>query len=160
MTSYVRELVELLKNKKVFFDFDGTLCECRYGEYCSIVAGNHSTFLEACVFDNPYEDAKPIRIMQEVVEALDSENIYILGRTSGSLENDYKKVFLGKHFPNIKPENMIFVNSTRDKCIFMDRFSSVYGKENLVLIEDDFSTIIDAELNFGLKCLHISSFMN
>lgn len=160
MTPYVKSIVGKLKDKKVFFDFDGTLCECRYGDYCSVVAGNKSTFLEACVFDNPYKDARPISIMQEVINTLNPENIYILGRTSGSVENKYKEQFLNQYFPSIKNENMIFVNSIEDKCIYLDRLSSKYNRENLVLIEDDFTTIIKAELEYQLNCYHISSFMN
>lgn len=160
MTPYVKSIVDNLMDKKVFFDFDGTLCECRYGNFCSVVAGKKSTFLEACVFTNPYEIAKPICIMQEVVKALNPDNVYILGRTSGSIENKYKEKFLNKHFPSIKNENMIFVNTAEDKCIFLDRLSDKYDKEKLVLIEDDFATIIKAELEYNLNCYHISSFMN
>lgn len=163
MTDYVRKIVENLKDKKCFFDFDGTLCECRFmkamGEGCSFV-NKDCNFLELCIIEDPYKDARPVGIMKEVLENLNPENIYVLGRTNGTPENIHKINFLHKYFPMIKDENMIFVNSAEAKCVYINQLRWLCGTNDLILIEDDYNTILMAENNYSINCYHVSSFMS
>lgn len=163
MTEYVKTIIEDIKNKKCFFDFDGTLCECRFlremGYGCSFV-NKDCNFLELCISGDPYKNARPVKIMQEVLENLDPENIYILGRSNGTPENVHKINFLHRYFPMIKDENMIFVNSAEAKCIYINQLRNVYYSNDFVLIEDDYNTILTAENNYSISCYHVSSFMS
>lgn len=162
MTNYVKDIINKIKDKKCFFDFDGTLCECRFivknQEMCSYV-NEKFNFLETCIIKNPYKDAKPIKIMQEVINELDKENIFILGRSNGTPENIHKIDFLHTHFPKIKDENIIFVNSSESKCIYLSQIKQI-NNVDVILIEDDYNTILTAEKTYNINCYHISSFMS
>lgn len=163
MTENVKQIVNVLKNNKCFFDIDGTLCVCRFikdeKEYCSIINKDFD-FLGACILGEPYKDAKPTTIMQEVIEELDPDNIYTLGRSNGTPENVHKIEFLHKFYPKIKDENMIFVNSAEAKCLYLTHLKTKLKTDNLILIEDDYNTILMAENTYDLKCYHISSFLS
>lgn len=163
MTLYVKEIIEKLKDKKCFFDFDGTLCECRFikngKEMCSYVNKDFN-FLEICILEDPYKDALPVQIMLQVLKELNPDNIFVLGRTNGTPENVHKINFLHKYFPMIKDENMIFVNSAEAKCVYLNQLRIKNSTNDVVLIEDDYNTILLAENNYNLDCYHISSFMS
>lgn len=159
MRKNVQEILDKEANDTIwFFDFDGTLTVSRFGNKCSFVNENMN-FLEYCIHQNPYENAKPVEIMQQFIAQLPPENVYLLGQSNNTLENRHKIQFMHTFYPDVKDENMIFVNSKEAKLIVMTEFKKLLGKDNLVLVEDNYDTILMAEAKYNIRCYHISSFL-
>ena len=104
-------MIEKLKDKYVFFDVDGTLSEYRYND--RLYGGGCSELgcqsLEDLLFNDLYYKARPLRTMQNIIKNLDSNKIFILGAITTNTEIEQKYKWLKEYYPNIKRENMFFI---------------------------------------------------
>lgn len=154
------ELVEKLKDKLVFFDFDGTLSEFRFYDK---VGPEEMTgeFLYNLAFGKIYDNVRPLNTMQEVVSKLNPEKIYILGAITLNSEIEEKKAWLNKNYPSIKEENMIFVDSTKTKLEILEAYKKKFNLEykDIVFVDDMHATIMKAE-EMGFIAYHPSSFVD
>lgn len=155
-------MLDKLKEKYVFFDVDGTLSEYRfndrlYGGGCSEL-GCQS--LEDLLFSNHFLNARPLKTMQEIVNSLDKDKIFILGTIVTNHEIEQKYKWLDKNYPNIKKENIIFVSSTMLKpnviLEYVKRLN--INVKDLVFIDDRLDVLRKAE-ELGITAYHPSSFM-
>lgn len=154
------ELVKSLKDKLVFFDFDGTLAEFRF--YNKVGPENvEGKFLYKFAFDNLYESIRPLATMQEVVKNLNPDNVYILGAVVLNSEIEQKYKWLNKNYPSIKRENMIFVSNKDIKLDMLEAYRMKYNLEykDIVFVDDAHYTIQKAEA-LGFTAYHPSSFVD
>ena len=144
-----------------FFDVDGTLSEYRYddklyGGGCSLL-GCQS--LEDLLFNNLFYKARPLKTMQNIIEKLDSDKIFILGTVTTNTEIDQKYLWLNKYFPNIKRENIFFICSTMLKPEVIVEYCKHYNIDikDVVFVDDRIDVLRKAE-EMGITAYHPSSF--
>lgn len=157
----VKNMIEKLKEKYVFFDIDGTLSEYRfkdrlYGGECSEL-GCQS--LEDLLFSDLFYKARPLKTMQRVIENLDSDKIFILGAVTTNTEIDQKYRWLSEHYPNIKRENIFFISSTLLKPEVIIEYCKHYNIDikQTVFVDDRIDVLRKAE-TLGIDSYHPSSF--
>lgn len=154
------ELVESLKNKAVFFDLDGTLAEFRFLDM--VGPENFSgDFLYEFAFGKIYDNVRPLATMQEVVKELDSDKVYVLGAITLNSEIEEKYVWLAKHYPSIKRENILFVNCAEMKVELLESYRRKLNLEyqDMVFVDDMHKTIQVVEER-GFRAYHPSSFID
>lgn len=154
-------MVKNLKDKYVFFDVDGTLSEYRYddilyGGRCSEL-GCQS--LENLLFNNLFYTARPLKTMQNVIEKLNSDKIFILGTVTTNNEIEQKYLWLKENYPNIKRENIFFICSTMLKpevIIECCKHFNINIKD-VAFVDDRIDVLRKAE-ELGICAYHPSSF--
>lgn len=154
------ELVESLKNKAVFFDLDGTLAEFRFLDM--VGPENFSgDFLYEFAFGKIYDNVRPLATMQEVVKALDPDKVYVLGAITLNSEIEEKYVWIAKHYPSIKRENILFVNCAEMKVELLEAYKRKLNLEyqDMVFVDDMHKTIQLVEER-GFRAYHPSSFVD
>lgn len=156
--------LELLNDKYIFIDFDGTLCEYRYfGHLSGKTADDVQYFggqsLEELLFEN-YEKVRPLKTMQNLLKHIDNEKIYVLGAIVTYNEIKTKIKWLKKHFPFIKEEHLIFVADLNIKTdvlkLYSKKLNIPYGE--MIFIDDKLDSLRNAEEQ-GIPSYHITSFM-
>ena len=158
---------KLLKNKYVFLDFDGTLCEYRYNDKVSAKSKNPECeydwgqTLEEILFGGVFLKARPLKSMKKVIAKCDPNKVYILGAVVSNSEINQKLVWLKENYPYIKKENMFFIAEGIPKVDVLKCFSKQYGisPEDMVFIDDTHSHIRRAE-EAGFTAYHITTFID
>jgi len=154
-------MLEILKNKYVFFDVDGTLSEYRYDD--KLYNGGCSELgcqtLKDLLFSNLFFDARPLKTMQNIVNKLESDKVYILGTIVTNNEINQKYKWLEKNYPNIKKENVIFISSTMLKPDVILEYSRKLNIDlkDIVFVDDRLDVLRKAE-TLGINSYHPSSF--
>ncbi len=154
--------MDKLNDKYVFFDVDGTLSEYRYND--RLYAGGCPEFgcqsLEDLLFNHLFYEARPLKTMQKVVEALDSNKILVLGTIVTNHEMEQKYLWLKENYPNIKKENIFFISSTMLKPEVIIQWCKHFKVDiNEVAFVDDRIDVLRKAEEKGIKAYHPSSFM-
>ena len=155
-------MLEKIKDKYVFFDVDGTLSEYRYND--KIYAGGcpelGNQTLSDLLFSNLFYKARPLKTMQNIVNNLDADKIFILGAVTTNNEINQKYIWLKENYPQIKKENIYFINSTALKPDVILEWCNHYGidKKDVVFVDDRLDALRKAE-ELGIISYHPSSFM-
>ncbi|MCI8548614.1 MAG: hypothetical protein HFJ38_07015 [Bacilli bacterium] len=155
-------MLEELEGKYVFFDVDGTLSEYRfedklYGGGCPEL-GCQS--LANLLFADLFYKARPLKTMQNVINRLDSEKVFVLGTIVTNNEINQKYKWLEENYPNIKKENIIFISSTMLKPEVIMEYAKKLNIniKDTVFVDDRLDVLRKAE-ELGITSYHPSSFM-
>lgn len=158
--------IKLLKDKYVFVDFDGTLCEYRYYGHLSgktieptgVNLGGQT--LNELLF-NSYDSVRPLKTMQKLLRKLDPNKIYVLGAIVTYNEIKTKIKWLKKHYPFIKEDNLIFVADLDIKTEVLQEYSKKLNVkfEDIIFIDDKLDVLRNAEEQ-GIPSYHITSFVD
>lgn len=155
-------MLEKLKNKYVFFDVDGTLSEYRYNN--KLYGGQCSEYgcqsLNELLFSDLFYNARPLKTMQKIIEQLENDKVFVLGACVTNNEINQKYRWLKDNYPNIKVENIIFINSTMQKPEVMLEYRKRLNIDikDMVFVDDRLDVLRKAE-ELGITAYHISSFM-
>lgn len=151
---------EMLKNKCVFFDLDGTLSEYRFHDHVSGRNDWGGQTWEELFFGDVFVKNRPLKTMVELIQNLDCEKVYILGAITTNHEMDEKYEWLRKYYPCIKKENIIFVADSSLKLIALEQYTKKLKteKSDIVFVDDKHETIRKTE-EAGFTSYHITSFM-
>lgn len=155
-----------LKDKYVFVDFDGTLCEYRYNDHISgnTVDPNGKRLggqsMAERLFDEVYYRARPLMSIKKVLDTLDPNKVFILGGFVTYSEIKQKLRWLKKYYPYIKDENMYFVADMGLKLDTLKEFSKHYNVpfSQMVFVDDKHVNLYEME-EAGVETYHITSFM-
>lgn len=154
-------MVKNLEDKYVFFDVDGTLSEYRYNDI--LYGGRCSELgcqsLEDLLFNNLFYTARPLKTMQNVIEKLDSDKIFILGTVTTNNEIEQKYLWLKENYPNIKRENIFFICSTMLKPEVIIQCCKHFNIsiKDVAFVDDRIDVLRKAE-ELGICAYHPSSF--
>lgn len=153
-------MLEKLKGKYVFFDIDGTLSEFRYNDklFSDDQIGCQS--LEDLLFGDLFYKARPLKVMQDVISDLYGENVFILGTVFTNNEAQQKYRWLASNFPNIKKENIIFINRAEIKPLVILEYVKHFNWNisDVIFVDDRLDVLREAEV-LGIKSYHPSSFV-
>lgn len=154
-------MIEKLKDKYVFFDVDGTLSEYRYKD---MLYGGRCTelgcqSLEDLLFGDLFYTARPLKTMQNIIENLHSDKIFILGTVTTNNEIEQKYKWLQENYPKIKKENIFFISSTMLKPEVIIEYSKHFNipLDKLAFVDDRLDVLRKAE-ELGITAYHPSSF--
>ena len=154
-------MIEKLNNKYVFFDVDGTLSEYRYND--RLYAGGCSELgcqsLENLLFDDLFYKARPLKTMQNIIQKLNSNKVFILGTIVTNNEINQKYMWLKENYPTIKKENIYFISSTMLKPEVILEYCKHYqiDKSDVAFVDDRLDVLRKAE-ELGITAYHPSSF--
>ena len=154
-------MIDNLKEKYVFFDIDGTLSEYRYNN--QLYAGRRPELgcqsLNELLFSNLFLNARPLKTMQNIISNLNSEKVFILGTVVTNNEINQKYEWLGENYPNIKKENVIFINSTMLKPNVIIEYAKELNIDikDTIFVDDRLDVLRKAE-ELGITAFHPSSF--
>lgn len=103
-------MLDKLEDKCVFFDIDGTLSKYRYEDmiYMSRNPELGCQRLDDLLFSDLFEKAGPLKTMQDIIEKLSPNNIFIVGTIVTNNEINQKYSWLKKHYPNIKKDHIFY----------------------------------------------------
>lgn len=98
--------------------------------------------------------------MQNIINDLDADKVFILGALTTNNEVDQKYIWLKENYPSIKRENIYFINSTILKPDVIIEWCSYYGidKKDVAFVDDRLDALRKAE-ELGITSYHPSSFM-
>lgn len=158
-------MLDKLKDKIVFFDFDGVLCTYQFShDKVHMPEESYIRHQVAGFFKNVplYKYSRAPITMQNITGQLDSDNIYILTAVETIFEYWNKIEFVSKYYPNIRRDHILFSSRSESKLPLLESlYAELYkyrDKADLVLVEDTLSTIHSVE-SAGFTCYHISSFL-
>jgi len=137
-----------LQNKIVFFDIEGTLGEKPKGN-----GENGKITIRDLVLGNCFFETKPYKEMQDLVESLNQNKIFVLGTIDTNNEINQKINWISLHFPKFKKENLIFISSEYTKADTMLCYSSQLKiqPKQMVLIDDKLANLDQAKIKgFGV----------
>ena len=152
-----------LKNKVVFFDFDGVLCSYQAGK--NTVHIPETDYLRNHIDDqcDPYEFSKAPKTFQDIIAQLDANKTFVLTVCKTSFEYANKIKFIKDKYPSIPEGNILFVAEANFKLPLIEALYSNYfqysvNKSDIVLVDDTINTLFDVE-DAGYTCYHNSSFI-
>lgn len=158
---YVSEMVELLKDKYVFLDLDGTLSPYRFNDHVNGRSGLGGQSLKELLFDKTiFLKQRPLQTMITILKQINPEKLYILGANCTNNEIEQKLKWLKIYYPFIKEDHIIFVCASDLKVQVMEAYCEKIGvsRHDMVLVEDKHKTLYDAE-EAGFIAYHVTSFM-
>ncbi len=153
--------IKKFQGKKIFVDFDGTLCEYRYNNH---VLGDEDiggqTRAEV-LFGDAFIKARPLSTIKAFLDNFNCDNIYILGAIVTGHEIDQKHEWLKINYPKIKKENMIFIADPIKKYEVLQEFCKHTGTKpkDIVFIDDNHANIRSVE-KAGFASYHITSIID
>lgn len=150
-----------IKDKKIFFDIDGTLAEYRFNDHVAgdIEIGGQT---KSEIFDQRiFTKSRPLKTVQEASKLLAENNeIFVLGAKEFPEEVSQKHEWLDEYYPWIKKENRIFVNSSTLKTKALEDYSEIKNINPIdIIFVDDLVVTLWAVERAGFKAYHISSFI-
>lgn len=157
-----RKMTKKLKGKYVFFDVDGTLAEYRFQD--KLYAGGCPELgcqsLNSLLFEDLYLKARPLKTMQNVIQTLNPNQVFILGACTTNHEIEQKYKWLAMHYPTIKRENILFIHLTMLKPeVILEYVKHLeISLEEVAFVDDRLDVLRKAE-ELGITAYHPSSFM-
>ena len=153
----VLNLINLLKDKTIVFDFDGVMTEFKYASD-RLLPCKDDNINEYHIDHNIYENAYMLETTKYVISKLDVSKIYILTVSQENVEK-YKNEIILKTFPGIDLNKVIHVRNVDLKNEKLKRIYEETNKE-IIFIEDTASTLLKAEEELPfVKGYHISSLL-
>jgi len=150
----IYNFIELLKDKTVVFDFDGTLTNLKYSED-RILPCKDDELYEYSKDNNIYENVSFVKTMQYVINKLNMTDVYVLTVTVETLKAK-KEAVIQDGFNGIYKQNIIHTNNPDEK---IDALKKIYleNKKQIVFVEDNADILIKSEelLDF-VEGYHIS----
>ncbi len=161
MNKVTQEYAKKMQGKKIFMDFDGTLCEYRYNDH---VGGDEDLWeitgqtREELLFGDAYFKSRPLQTVKNFLSNFKGDDIYILGWVLTNNEIDQKMEWLKINYPQIKKKNVFFVAYPLMKHEVMDVFckKNNISHSDVVLIDDSLKNIRAAEKE-GFAAYHVTS---
>ena len=98
--------------------------------------------------------------MQQLINNLDPNKVFILGTIVTNNEINQKYKWLNENYPNIKIENIIFISNTMLKPDVILAYCKHYNIniKDVVFVDDRLDVLRKAE-SLGITSYHPSSFM-
>lgn len=161
MNRNTENYIKKFQGKKIFVDFDGTLCEYRYNDH---VLGDEDLFGQTrneLLFGDTFIKARPLETTKRFLNNFDFDNIYILGAILTKHEIDQKIEWLKINYPKLKQENIFFIADPIQKFEVLQEFCKQTGTKpkDIVLLDDVLSNLRGAE-KAGFAAYHITSIVD
>lgn len=151
--TYENNLDEILQNSNTIyvFDVDGTLTDFNY---------DTRTFDRQVEVANSYNNVRPLKTMQRLIDKLDKDKVYVCSRSIFREENESKTRFLVKHF-NISPSKIFFVSENIDKLNVFKFIQDETGidDEHLLVVEDNPFVLNRVLEKTNYSNVHVSHFV-
>ncbi|MBQ3390518.1 MAG: hypothetical protein IJG57_05560 [Firmicutes bacterium] len=154
---------DLLKDRDVirFFDVDGVLAVYGFGDDGVYVVKDDRDYDEYLKTHDVYETARAPEFMKAYVEACcDPAKSFVISRSYTDVEDDQKIRFIRREYPQIPPENILFVRGTAKtdiaRQVLQERFGGLSAKH---LCIDDTLDHLEKYQAEGLRAVHISSLL-
>ena len=149
----------------VVFDIDGVLGKYDFKTLGIKIVEEHKWVREN-MKRNMYETIDKTFLFDELIETKNPMNMYILSVALSSYEQENKKEFILRCYPNIREEHIIFVSESKYKVDILKELRESYDKskkdnKRIVMLEDSVPVMKDVELvgNDKLRCFLVSDFI-
>ena len=161
MNKQTKEYVKMLQGKKIFIDFDGTLCEYRYNNHILGDEDIGGQTRAEILFGDAFINARALNTTKKFLSCFNFDDIYILGQVVSKHEIDQKMKWLKVNYPKIKEKNIFFISESIKKYEVLEEFSKYTDtkRENIVLIDDKLRVLREVE-KVGFLAFHITSLVD
>lgn len=154
---------DLLKDREAirFLDVDGVLAVYGFGDDGVYVVKDDRDYDEFLKTHDVYESAQAPAFMKAYVETCcDPARTFVISRSYTDVEDDQKIRFIRREYPQIPPENILFVRGTSKtdiaRQVLEERFGGLSAKH---LCIDDTLDHLQKYQDAGLCGVHISSLL-
>lgn len=151
-----KQLIERLKESIVVFDVDGVLAGYEFGENCHYAEVWDEAFVSPS--ENPYRRVRPLPRLQQFIQEMDAENIYVCSVAS-DIEKEAKSDFVTRNY-RIRKENIHFVKEKSQKIEILKKIRSERGDKPIAIVDDTVKTLDQIFLEGGFMTIHITSFFD
>ena len=171
-----------------FFDFDGVLTPHR-GSKKHVNIPEREHMLRFINENEPGYLYRPCKSVQDFIQSLDPQQVFVLGAVSNSFESHLKEAFIEAHYPEILPHHIIWVAHLEDKVAVvqamyntwmrsgkffahLERFrqkapsmntsnglTSIYAPPDVICMVDDSFQVLEDFESHGFSTLHNSEFL-
>ena len=158
-------LIMLLVEKTLFWDFHGVLCPLKATSAKTIIPEDEylGKFFNG---QHPFEHRRPSRLIRTLMElVLDPKDQYLLSAVTSSREFDAEKTYMEEYYPWVPKDHYIAVAKGHQKALVMDHvYEEIHGHPMnfsgrriypMALIDDSIENLIAVEKN-GYEGIHTS----
>ncbi len=148
----------VLKDKIVFWDIDGTLASYRFNGHVSSSDGSDNGMSLDEINEGIFLKRVPSRFMQNILKNADVRKNIVLGHVLCDKSIEDKNVWLDRFFPMIE-ERIFIKGSSKGKAILEYCEKNSIDIKDVVFIDDSLNILREAE-RLGINSWHISSFLD
>lgn len=158
------KIKELLKDKEsvLVFDVDGVLAVLEFGERNHYYASDEAWDKIVASNMNFYTEDKVSKKMQEFLQDIDKNRVYVITAIGGDREVEFKKDFLNKYY-GIFFDHVYFVGRNGSKVDKLNEIKKEYpdlDNEHFIMIDDNPEVLADIQNQTMYSTAHISSFLD
>ena len=150
---------QILKNKYVFWDIDGTLAAYRFNSHVADPNGTDNGMSLEEIEQGIFLKRKPSKLMQKVLSECGEKQNIIMGHCQNQKEKDDKQLWLDKHYPMISDRLFIVDDNSKADCIIEYCNKSKIDLKEVIYVDDVIKFLREAERK-GIASWHISSFLD
>lgn len=149
-----------LQGKHIFWDVDGVLAPFRFQDKIWPNDDRKRALNQDMVDAGVFYDRAPCKLVQRVLRQSEAKSHRVLGKYVYSGEIAQKKLWLDEYYPEMS--DYIWVPVYDSKAVYLYQRIKAFGWriEDVVFIDDTIDELFDAERNYGIKSVHISSLLN
>lgn len=150
---------EILKDKYVFWDIDGTLAAYRFNNHVSDPKGTNNGMSLEEIEQGIFLERKPSLLMQQVIKECNVRKNIIMGHCQNQKEMDDKQIWLDKYYPVISERLLVFEDTSKATCIIEYCQKKEIDLKEVIYVDDVIKFLREAERK-GIESWHISSFLD
>lgn len=150
----IEKFIELIQNKMLVFDFDGTLSQFQYAPNRMLPCLDKDVEEYTLSGRNIYENVRLSQTMKYIFSKIDCERVWVLTQTVSALE-EIKTNIIVENF-SVPAERIIYVRNATQKLDILKKMYEKY-RTDIIFIEDNAQILIRAEDELkGIRGYHIS----
>ena len=150
---------QVLKNKYVFWDIDGTLAAYRFSGHVADPNGTDNGMSLEEIEHGIFLERKPSKLMQKVLSECNAKKNIIMGHCQNQKEKDDKQLWLDKYYPMISDRLFIAEDTSKADCIIKYCNKAKIDLKEVIYVDDVIKFLREAERK-GIESWHISSFLD
>lgn len=147
------------QNKYIFWDIDGVLAPYRFNDHVADPEGTNNGMSISEIENGCFLYRRPLKRMQNVIKNCGSKQNIIMGHCQIQKEKDDKEIWLNKYYPSITQRLLVFEDVPKYKAIINYCNANSIPLKDVIFVDDTLTILREAERN-GIKCYHISSFID
>ena len=136
---------QVLKDKYVFWDIDGTLAAYRFNDHVADPNGTDNGMSLEEIKQGIFLKRKPSKLMQKVLSECDAKKNIIMGHCQNQKEKDDKQLWLDKHYPMIRDRLFITEDISKADCIIEYCKEKAIELKDIIFVDDVIAILRETE---------------
>lgn len=150
---------EILSNKIVFWDIDGTLAPYRFNNHVTASDNFNNGMSIKEIEEGIFLNRRPSRVMQNILSKTKIYKNIVIGHCITDKEICDKQKWLNIYFPMIEDILLEFESVSKADCIIEYCKKNDINLKDVIFVDDMIKYLREAEIK-GIEAWHISSFLD